>query len=42
MKKKRRIKSREVYKWKAHLNMHGGMQEKHRVNYWDTHAPVVT
>jgi hypothetical protein len=41
MKRKRRIKTREVYKWKARLNVHGGMQT-HGVNYWDTYAPVVT
>ena len=33
--------SREVYKWKARLNVHGGKQE-HGVNYWETYAPVVT
>ena len=41
MRCKRRIKTQEVYKWKAHLNVHGGQQE-HRVHYWDTYAPVVT
>jgi hypothetical protein len=41
MKRKRRIKTREVYKWKARLNVHGGKQT-HGVNYWDTYAPVVT
>jgi hypothetical protein len=41
MKRKRRIKSKEVYKWKARLNVHGGQQE-HGVNYWETFAPVVT
>ena len=41
MKRKRRIKTREVYKWKARLNVHGGQQEK-GVNYWETYAPVVT
>ena len=39
--RKRRIKTQEVYKWKAHLNMHGG-QQVHGVHYWDTYAPVVT
>ena len=38
---KRRIKSQEVYKWKARLNVHGCQQE-HGVHYWDTYAPVVT
>ena len=41
MRHKRRIKTQEVYKWKAHLNVHGGQQE-HGVHYWDTWAPVVT
>jgi transposase InsO family protein len=40
MKRKRRILSREVYKWKARLNAHGGQQE-HGVNFWETYAPVV-
>ena len=41
MRHKQRIKMQEVYKWKAHLNVHGGQQE-HGVHYWDTYAPVVT
>ena len=41
MRRKRRIKTQEVYKWKACLNMHGGQQE-HGVHYWDTYTPVVT
>ena len=41
MRRKRRINTQEVYKWKAHLNVHGGQQE-HGVHYWDTYAPVVT
>ena len=41
MQRKRRIKTQEVYKWKAHLNIHGGQQE-HGVHYWDTYTPVVT
>ena len=32
--------TREVYKYKARLNIHGGMQ-KHGVNYWETYSPVV-
>eukprot|EP00978_Attheya_sp_CCMP212_P022796 scaffold68573_cov79-Attheya_sp.AAC.1 len=28
MKRKRRIATREVYNWKARLNIHGGKQEK--------------
>ena len=35
MRRKRRIKIQEVYKWKSHLNVHGGQQE-HGVLYWDT------
>jgi hypothetical protein len=40
MKRKRRILTREIYKWKARLNCHGGQQE-HGVNFWETYAPVV-
>jgi hypothetical protein len=40
MKRKRRIATREVYKWKARLTVHGGRQKK-GVNYWDTYAPLV-
>ena len=35
MRRKRRINTQEVYKWKARLNVHGGQQE-HGVHYWDT------
>lgn len=38
--RKRRIKTQQVHKWKARLNVHGGRQT-HGVNYWETHAPVV-
>ena len=41
MKRKRRIKTREVYKWKARLNVHGGQQVK-GIHFWETFAPVVT
>ena len=41
MRHKWQIKTQEVYKWKAHLNVHGGQQE-HGVHYWDTYAPEVT
>ena len=41
MKRKRRIKTKQVYKWKARLNIHGGQQE-FGINYWETFAPVVT
>ncbi|KAL7561622.1 hypothetical protein ACA910_001490 [Epithemia clementina (nom. ined.)] len=40
MRRKRRLDTREIYKWKARLNVHGGQQE-HGVNYWETYAPVV-
>ena len=39
MKRKRHIHNREVYKWKARLNIDGSKQIK-GVNYWDTHSPV--
>ena len=34
-KRKRRIKTREVYKWKSRLNVHGG-QQVHGEHYWET------
>jgi len=40
MKRKRRITTGEVYKYKARLNAHGG-QQVHCIHYWDTYAPVV-
>jgi predicted SnoaL-like aldol condensation-catalyzing enzyme len=41
IRRKRRIKTKEIYKWKARLNIHGGQQE-YGVNYWETFSPVVT
>jgi hypothetical protein len=41
MKRKRKISTREVYKWKARLNLDGSKQVK-GVNYWDTYAPVTS
>jgi hypothetical protein len=41
MRRKRKIMSGEIYKWKARLNAHGGQQVK-GVNYWETYAPVVS
>ena len=41
MKRKRKLVSREPYKWKARLNIHGGQQE-YGVHYYDTYSPVVT
>lgn len=40
MRRKRRILSREVYKWKARLNVHGGKQT-HGVDYWETYAAAL-
>ncbi|KAL7557091.1 hypothetical protein ACA910_011910 [Epithemia clementina (nom. ined.)] len=40
MRQKRRLDTREIYKWKARLNLYGG-QKEHGVNYWETYAPVV-
>jgi hypothetical protein len=40
MKRKRRILSRKIYKWKARLNCHGGQQE-HGITFWETYSPVV-
>jgi hypothetical protein len=40
--RKRRIATQEVYKWKARLNVHGGQQEKGiNFNFWETAVPVV-
>ena len=39
MKRKRRIATREIYKWKARLNVHGGKQEK-GIHFWETYSPV--
>ena len=41
MKQKHNIKARKIYKWKAHLNVHGGKQE-YADNYFKTYSPVVT
>jgi hypothetical protein len=41
MKRKRKITTREVYKWKARLTLDGSRQ-KHGVNYWETYAPVAS
>ena len=40
MRRKCRIESQEIYKWKAQLNIHG-RQQVHGINYWDTYTPVV-
>jgi hypothetical protein len=39
-KRKRRIDTRAIYKYKARINLHGGRQT-HGLNYWDTYSPVV-
>jgi hypothetical protein len=41
MKHKRRIASREIYKWKARLNIDGSRQIQ-GVHYQDTYSPVVS
>jgi hypothetical protein len=41
MKRKRKIATGEVYKWKARLNIDGSRQTK-GLNYWDTYAPVAS
>ena len=41
MKRKRKIATREVYKWKARLNIDGSKQE-HGINYWETFSPVAS
>lgn len=41
MKRKRRVGTGEVYKWKAQLCIDGSSQQK-GVNYWDTYSPVVS
>ena len=41
MRRKRRIATGEIYKWKARLNVHGGKQIK-GVHFWETYSPVVT
>ena len=40
MKRKRDIKTQQVYKYKARLNIHGGQQE-YGVHYTKTYSPVV-
>ena len=40
MKRKHRILTNNVYKWKTRLNVHGSKQIKN-VHYWETFSPVV-
>ena len=41
MKRKRRVGTGEVYKWKARLCVDGSSQTKN-VDYWETYSPVVS
>lgn len=41
LKRKRRIQTQEVYKWKARFNIDGSKQVK-GVSYWETYAPVAS
>ena len=41
MKRKRRVGTGEIYKWKARLCVDGSSQTKN-VDYWDTYSPVVS
>jgi Reverse transcriptase (RNA-dependent DNA polymerase)/GAG-pre-integrase domain len=41
MRRKRRLTTGEIYKWKARLNIDGSKQT-YGINYWDTYAPVAT
>ena len=41
MKRKRRVGTGEIYKWKARVCIDGSSQQ-HGVNYWETYSPVVT
>jgi hypothetical protein len=40
MRRKRRIDTQTVYKWKARLNIDGSKQQ-YGIHYWETYAPVV-
>jgi Reverse transcriptase (RNA-dependent DNA polymerase) len=41
MRRKRRIDTQEIYKWKARINVHGGRQVK-GLNYSETYTPVAS
>lgn len=41
MKRKQRVTTGEIYKWKARLCCDGSSQIQ-GMNYWDTYSPVVT
>jgi len=40
MRRKRKIGTGEISKYKMRLNAHGGQQEQ-GINYWETYSPVV-
>jgi len=40
MRRKRKMGTSEISKYKARLNAHGGQQEV-GINFWETYAPVV-
>jgi len=40
MKRKRRVGTGEIYKWKARMCIDGSSQQK-GINYWETYSPVV-
>ena len=40
MKRKRKIQTNKIYKWKSRLNV-GGHKQTHGENYWDTHSPTL-
>ena len=40
MRRKWKKLTKEIYRWRARLNLHGGQQE-FSVNYYDTYSPVV-
>ena len=41
MRRKRKIKTNQVYKWKSRLNV-GGHRQTQGVNYWDTDSPTLS
>jgi hypothetical protein len=41
MRRKRRIKTGEIYKWKARLNIDGSKQRP-GIDYWETYSPVAS
>ena len=40
MRRKIRINTQKIYKWKVRQNVHGGQQD-YGMHYWETYAPVV-